>query len=299
MSTSSRKLTPSRRARLRARRLAIVVVLLAATRSAQANDEIVRAPGAPPRTSVPEPISKDLSRQYFFLHDNNYFALQANDGWPAPAKFQLSLRFEVLSFGDTHNVALNLAYTQTAFWDVFAVRQSSPFVEIDYRPELFVSYRPRREVRYRELQVGVQHQSNGLGEVRGIDQTADSREWNYVFAEARWGVERDASPREAWFYFTPGVRAWIPFGASDDLVNYQGYVALFADVDLRVPDRPELGRWSARFTARQHNVEADLFYPLLARVRCWLYGQLFVGKAERLITAAESVSHLYFGIGFQ
>jgi len=216
------------------------------TTDAEDRGEIIRAPGAPPRTPIPEPVSKYLSRQYFFLHD-----------------------------------------------------KSSPFIENDYRPELFFSYRPRTEIRYRELQVGLQHQSNGLGEVGGVDQTADSREWNYVFGEARWGIQRDRSPREAWFYFTPGIRAWIPFAVSNDLVRYEGYFAAFADVDLRIPNHPDIGRVSARLIVRQHNIEANVLYPILARVRCWLFGQLFLGKAERLITAPDSVAHLYFGIGFQ
>jgi outer membrane phospholipase A len=145
----------------------------------------------------------------------------------------------------------------------------------------------------------VQHQSNGLGEVQGVNLTPDSREWNYVFGEARWGIERDTSPRQAWFYVTPGIRAWIPFGATNDLVRYEGYFAVFADVDMRIPDHPNLGRLSSRIIVRQHNVEADLFYPLVARVRCWLFAQFFDGQAERLITAPESVTHLYFGLGFQ
>ena len=262
--------------------------------------EIIRAPGAPARTPVPEPVGKDLSRQYFFLHDNNYFALSANQGWPPQVKFQVSIRFEMLSFGDeTNNVAVNFAYTQTSFWDLFAFDKSSPFIENDYRPELFVSYRPHREARYRELQLGLQHQSNGLGQVGTVDQTPDSREWNYFFAEARWGIERDTSPREAWFYLTPGIRGWIPFAVSNDLIRYEGYFAAFADVDMRIPDHPEFGRLSARFTVRQHNFEADVFYPIMARVRCWLFGQIFEGQAERLITAPDSVTHLYFGIGFQ
>jgi outer membrane phospholipase A len=280
--------------------LGVLGALVLSPRPARAQNEITRAPGAPARTPIPEPVNAELSGQYFFLHDNNYFALLANDGWPPQAKFQISIRYEVLSFGgDTHNVAFNVAYTQTSFWDIFAISQSSPFIENDYRPELFFSYRPRRDVRYREVQVGVQHQSNGLGEVEGVDLTPESREWNYVFAEARWGIERGTSPGETWFYATPGIRAWIPFGATNDLVRYEGYFAAFADVDLRIPDHPGLGRFSGRFTVRQHNFEIDLFYPILARVRCWLFSQLFVGQAERLITAPESVTHLYFGLGFQ
>jgi hypothetical protein len=132
-----------------------------------------------------------------------------------------------------------------------------------------------------------------------VDLTAESREWNYVFAEARWGIERQTSPRQAWFYATPGIRGWIPFGATNDLVRYEGYFAAFADIDLRVPDHPEYGRLSTRLTVRQHNLEANIFYPILARVRCWLVLQFFTGQAERLITAADSVTHFYLGVGFQ
>jgi outer membrane phospholipase A len=261
--------------------------------------EIPRAPGAPARTPIPEPSTGEGARQYFFLHDNNYFSLLANDGWPPQAKFQISIRFEVVSLRERENFALNFAFTQTSFWDVFNLAQSSPFIENDYRPEVFVSFRPDRELRYREVQLGAQHQSNGLGMTGAIDQTPESREWNYVFAEARWGLIRDKSARETWLYVTPGLRAWIPFGVTDGLPQYEGYFAAFADFDLRIPEHPGLGRLSLRAIVRQHNFEIHAFYPVLARVRCWLYSQLFVGEGERLITAPQSVTHLYFGLGFQ
>jgi outer membrane phospholipase A len=260
---------------------------------------MVRAPGAPPHTPIPEPATGAEARQYFFLHDNNYFSLLANGGWPPQAKFQISVRFEVVSFRETDNFALNFAFTQTSFWDLLNVSQSSPFIENDYRPELFLSFRPHRETRHRELQLGVQHQSNGLGTTDAADQSAQSREWNYVFAEARWGLVRDKPPQDTWLYLTPGLRAWIPFGTTDGLPQYEGYFAALADLDLRIPDHPYLGRLSLRLTVRQHNFEIDAFYPILASARCWLFGQLFYGQAERLITAPESVTHAYAGLGFQ
>lgn len=266
--------------------------------------EMVRAPGSPARTAIPERVTGNISRQYFFLHDDNYFALQANGSWPPRVKFQVSLRFEMLSFGDSPNVALSFSYTQKSFWDLFAFDRSSPFVENDYRPELFVSIRPDEKVRYREIQIGVQHESNGLGNDGGVNQTANSRSWNYLFADARWGFTRD-DPRKAWFYLTPGLRAWIPFGfdaadnAGYDLRKYEGYVAGILDVDLRIPDHPSFGRLSARFIVREHNQQADLFYPFYGKVRCWLFGQFFHGQAERLITVANDVSAIYVGLGFQ
>jgi outer membrane phospholipase A len=266
--------------------------------------EIVRAPGAPPRTAIPERVSTSPSRQYFFLHDDNYFTVQANGSWPPRVKFQVSLRFEMISLGNDRNLALNFAYTQTSFWDLFAFDRSSPFVENDYRPELFVSFRPWENVRYREIQLGVQHQSNGLGNDGMVDQTTDSRSWNYVFVDARWGLARD-DPRKAWFYVTPGFRAWLPFGfnTADNngykLTDYEGYLAGILDVDVLVPNHPNFGRLSARFVVRQHNEQADVFYPLYGKIRCWLFGQFFHGQAERLITVADRVSAVYLGLGFQ
>jgi outer membrane phospholipase A len=264
--------------------------------------EMVRAPGAPARTTVPERVSASTSRQYFFLHDDNYFALQANGSWPPRVKFQVSLRFEMIDF--CQHFALNVAYTQTSFWDLFAFDRSSPFVENDYRPEAFLSFRPWENVRYRELQLGAQHQSNGLGNDGLYNQTTNSRSWNYVFLDARWGLKRH-DPHQAWFFLTPGARVWYPFGFTDadnngyDLRKYEGYVAGMLDVDLRIPDHPNFGRLSARFVVREHNQQADLFYPIYGKVRCWLFGQFFHGQAERLITVADTVSSLYLGLGFQ
>jgi outer membrane phospholipase A len=267
--------------------------------SPAATEGLVRAPGAPPRTAVPERVGGDPSQQYFFLHDDNFFSLQANGGWPPRVKFQVSVRFEMVSLRETDNVAVNFAYTQKAFWDLFAFDRSSPFVENDYRPELFLSLRPHREQRYREFQLGVQHESNGLGNDGAVDQTPDSRSWNYVFGEARWGLTRAKSPGDTWFYLTPGIRAWVPFGVSNDLTRYEGYLKIFLDVDFRIPEHPNWGRFSARLTAREHNLQADVFYPIFSKVRCWLFGQVFYGEAERLITAPDSVTHVYAGIGFQ
>jgi outer membrane phospholipase A len=266
--------------------------------------EMVRAPGAPARTPIPEKVSSSVDRQYFFLHDDNYFALHLNDGWPPTVKFQVSIRFEMIDIGE--HFALNGAYTQTSFWDLFDAlgSQSSPFIENDYRPEGFFSFRPWGNIRYREFQLGLQHQSNGLGNDGTYNQTPRSRSWNYVFVDGRWGIGRD-NPREAWLFVTPGVRAWYPVWTTDadnngyHIQSYEGYVAGMLDVDLRIPDHPNLGRLSARFVVRQHNQQADLFYPIAGKVRCWIFGQYFHGQAERLITVADTVSAFYLGIGFQ
>jgi len=265
--------------------------------------QMVRPMAEPPRTSIPETVSGDLSSQYFFLHDDNYFAFQVNGGSPPRAKFQLSIRFEMISLGDTHNVALNFAYTQKSFWDMLDFARSSPFVESDYHPELFVSYRPHREVRYREAQLGCQHESNGLGAIGDVDQTPDSREWNSCFVQGRWGFARDPA-HEPWLFPALGVRLWLPFWSDQPVVNAVGYGQIFLDLDLSIPNHLAFGRFSTRVTLREHSVQDDLLYAILpvatsGRIRTWLFAQVFYGRGERLITAGEMVTHVYAGLGFQ
>jgi phospholipase A1/A2 len=278
--------------------------LFAAVEQTPVVEPLVRAPGAPPRTAIDEPVATTAQAQYFFLHDDNFFAAQANGGWPARVKFQVSLRFEALSLGgEEHNFALNFAYTQKSFWDLFDTNASEPIVENNYRPEGFLSYRPRRPERFREVQVGIQHESNGLGVVGSVDNKMLSRGWNYVFADARWGLPGvpQANP---WVFLTPGLRLWIPFDASDGLVDGLGYFQAYADLDVRVPFLPTAARVSMRFKVQRHSFQSDLTYPVAAlltggRVRMWFFFQYFHGRGERLLTAGASEDHLYGGFGFQ
>jgi phospholipase A1 len=266
---------------------------------------MVRAPGSPPRTAINEPIGLGAATQYFFLHEDNFFGVEARGADPARVKFQFSFRFEVASWNDIHNIAINIAFTQRSFWDLFDWEHSAPFIETDYRPELFVSWRPRRLERFREVQLGVMHESNGLGEVGVVDQTMDSRSWNSVFVEGRWGISRSTSAGEPWVYVTPGLRLWKSFAVSSpELRDAIGWFYGFLDVDLRIPSWPKISRVSARLKVHRHAVEVDAYYPVFAltfpgKVRTWFFAQLFSGQGERLITFDENATHVYAGLAFQ
>jgi outer membrane phospholipase A len=86
---------------------------------------------------------------------------------------------------------LYLAYTQTMFWDLFD--QSSPFSEINYRPELFWRFQSgyilANDVSvpvFEFFQVGWEHNSNGL------DGTV-SRGWDRVYGMLELKVGRGFS----------------------------------------------------------------------------------------------------------
>ncbi len=291
----------------------VALLLLAAPRGGRAAEPsdagsdasspaLLRAPGAPPKTAIDEPIGTASDSQYFFLHDQNYFALLTNKGSPPLVKFQVSLRFEILSFRTFDNWGFSVAYTQKSFWDLFNWGASSPFVESNYKPEGFFFYRPQRLERFREAQLGVQHESNGLGEIGGVNQAAASRGWNAVFLESRFGFRR-ARASEAWFFVTPGLRLWMPFAVSPQLDGKVGHVVAWVDVDFWNRNY-KYARVTGRLKLTEHNIEADLHYPLLSlifrrEVNAWFYVQGFYGEAERLLAAGDTVGRVYAGISFE
>jgi hypothetical protein len=280
-----------------------VFCALGPARLAEGQEELVRPASTPARTAIPERTSGDLNSQYFFLHDDNYLAVQLNGGSPPRTKFQLSVRFEMISFFDFNNVALNFAYTQTSFWDALDFAHSSPFIESDYHPELFFSYRRYRDVRYREAQLGCQHESNGLGAVGNIDQTQDSRSWNSCFVQGKWGFTRDPAG-DPWFFPTIGARVWKSFWSDQPVTDAVGWFQVFLDLDLSIPNHLRFGRFSNRLTVREHSIQDNLLYAILpvatsGRIRTWVFGQIYYGEAERLIPAGDKVMHIYAGLGFQ
>lgn len=111
---------------------------------------------------------------------------------PAPAeennyrdyatKLQISLRTKVAEGLLLPGADLWFAYTQRSQWQVWNPQDSRPFRNTDYQPEaIYVIPVPERWAalsgswRWRLLQVGLTHQSNGQSEPL-------SRSWNRVFA---------------------------------------------------------------------------------------------------------------------
>jgi outer membrane phospholipase A len=224
-------------------------------------EHLVRSTASPPTTAVPDQVRGDEESQYFLLHELNYFAARVNEGAPPEVKFQVSVRFKMLRLGEHKQHAVNFAYSQTTYWDLFDTKNSEPVRELNYRPEFFYSYQGH-EQRYREVQVGYLHDSNGLGVLPQADQSLYSRGWNTFFAQGRWGLSR-AGATEPWFYPSLGLRLWWPFYYSKDLEKHMGYGELSFDVDLSVPHHPRIGRLTNRLIVHRRSVEEDLLYPIV------------------------------------
>ena len=95
------------------------------------------------------------------------------------AKFQLSVKADI---GDQRNVdflgirtfRLWGAYTQQSFWQVFNIRNSSPFRETNYEPELIATLGTGRPSGLKLINIGWVHQSNG-------SPLPESRSWNRIY----------------------------------------------------------------------------------------------------------------------
>lgn len=97
----------------------------------------------------------------------------------AEIKFQLSFKADI---GDQRNIdflgiktfRLWGAYTQQSFWQVFNTRNSSPFRETVYEPELIATLGTGQPSGLKLINLGWVHQSNGR-------PLPESRSWNRIY----------------------------------------------------------------------------------------------------------------------
>jgi len=192
---------------------------------------------------------------------------------PVEAKFQLSFKAKLLEsvFGD--NGDLWFGYTQQSNWQVYDKGDSAPFRESVYEPEVMAVWRTDIEVlglRWRMLNIGLNHQSNGKSEPA-------SRSWNRVYAE--FGLEGQD--------FALLVKPWFRIPeeeGNDDNRDIQDYIG-----------RGEvLGIWKRggnvlslglRHSLRTHPSRGAATFDWSFPIRGYLMGhlQLFTGYGETLI----------------
>lgn len=198
------------------------------------------------------------------------------------AKFQLSFKFLVASFSD--ELSLWGAYTQQSHWQVYTPQASRPFRETNYEPELFLAWRPDREVlglRWRLLTAGINHQSNG-------QSVPLSRSWNRFVVQA--GFERGA--------FQLILRPWVRLREkpeeddNPDIERFLGHGEALAAWRLGGHTLATLARWNP--ATGKGAVQASWSFPLQRRLKG--YVQVFNGYGESL--ADYNWRQTTAGVGF-
>jgi phospholipase A1 len=100
------------------------------------------------------------------------------------AKFQFSFKGEIMRYRTIHflnfsDFRLWGAYTQQSNWQAFNTRNSSPFRETNYEPELIATFGTGNREGLKLVNIGLEHQSNG-------QSLPLSRSWNRLYLQGGW-----------------------------------------------------------------------------------------------------------------
>ena len=200
-------------------------------------------------------------------------------------KFQFSFKLKAAEDIAHTGTDLWFGYTQQSHWQFYNPAMSRPFRETNYEPEVMVvipTNRPFLGMRWRFLNLGLVHQSNGQSDPL-------SRSWNRVYAQ--FGFERGG--------FALLVRPWWRLSenpANDDnpdIVHYMGHgdlVAIYQRGDHTVS---ALVRDNFDRADHRGAVQIDWSFRFVGNLKG--YVQFFSGYGESLID--YNYRQNTFGIG--
>lgn len=162
-------------------------------------------------------------------------------------------------------LALNFAYTQLMYWQVYA--KSQYFRETNYEPELFVEnyFNP-----YVAMQLGVSHQSNGRGGYL-------ERSWNRAYVQLKFSGKDWLTMLRGWTLMAEDESSNLH---NPDIAYYLGYENIlfaykFGDLKTSIEAQNIESGFKRGF------VQATVSYPILKSIS--LYAQFFNGYGQSLI----------------
>ena len=209
---------------------------------------------------------------YTWTSDLNKEAIRSYD-WAENArkdevKFQLSLAFPLWRGILGENSLLGASYTQKSWWQLSNNKESAPFRETNYEPQLFLGFATDYSFAgwtLRDVEMGYNHDSNGRS-----DPT--SRSWNRLYTRlmaqnGNWLVE---------------VKPWYVIGSTDDnpdITKYMGYYRL--KVGYQLGDAILSAQGQYNWNTGYGGAELGVSYPITKHVR--VYTQVYSGYGESLI----------------
>jgi phospholipase A1 len=194
-------------------------------------------------------------------------------------KFQVSVLFPIVQGIFNDRTDLNVAYTQTSWWQLFSDKgiSSAPFRETNYMPELFLRHHPRTDLPFggklSVVDLALVHQSNGRSDPL-------SRSWNRVIGRAILDYGELGIEFQAWYR--------LPEDREDDdnpdTEDYYGYG------DIRASWAPNRNTFGVMFRPgkKESGLELSWSYPLTDRVR--IFAQWWYGYGESMIDYDRKVN---------
>lgn len=210
-------------------------------------------------------------------------------------KFQLSFKADIGSQKNVNFMGLKTmrvwgAYTQQSIWQVLNTRNSSPFRETNYEPELIASFGTSNASGLKLVNLGWVHQSNG-------HRAPESRSWNRLYLQGGW----------EWGNTSLMARGWwrIPENPlKDDNPDITAYVGR-ADLVARwePADKSQaltvLLRNNLSLPTNRGFMQVDWAIPVAMGNSARLHAQLTSGFGESLIDYNHRQTTLGFGFSFR
>ncbi|MDX5337200.1 MULTISPECIES: phospholipase A [Marinobacter] len=201
------------------------------------------------------------------------------------AKYQISFKIPLLTGIFDDRTTFWFGYTQQSYWQVYNTKDSAPFRETNYEPEIFFRHRLNWDIgpgTLSAVSLGFNHQSNGQSEPR-------SRSWNRITGAAAYSYDR-------WLFM---VHPWyrLPESSSDDdnsdIEKYLGYGSYHAVYKLTEDRTFSLKLLNNMRSTNRTSVEFGYSFPMGDTLKGFF--QYYNGYGESLIDYNERIER--FGVG--
>lgn len=226
----------------------------------------------------------------FSLHKQNYiipltWTNHASHAEDAELKFQISIKQEI------GGINLFIAYTQKSFWRILDDKDSRPFRETNYNPEIFyrLSFSPSKYFIY-GADAGYEHESNGARE-------PVSRSWDRIYIKPFIEYKTFKTILKIWYRLPEDEKDYAedPHGDENpDIDDYYGYGEL--TMKYQFPNDhliSAIGRWN--FKTEKGGGQFDYSLPFPGKNIFFLV-QAWTGYGESLIDYNKAITRYGMGI---
>lgn len=201
------------------------------------------------------------------------------------AKYQISFKVPLLTGVLDGPLTFWFGYTQVSFWQVYNTKNSSPFRETNYEPELFFRYQtdyPIGPGTLNGISLGINHQSNGRS-------NPQSRSWNRILASSAYSYDR-------WlFVVSPWYR--LPEKRQDDNPDIEKYIGYADYLAVYKWDENKTLSLKLRNNLRADNktsVQIGYSFPMGGKLKGYI--QYYNGYGESLIDYNVRIHRIGIGV---
>lgn len=209
------------------------------------------------------------------------------DGKHTEVQFQISAKQRLFGYN------LYFGYTQKSMWQLYNKKDSAPFRETDYNPEVFYRWTPDPAVwKHWGADIGFEHESNGK-------ELPDSRSWNRIYIAPFQARGHHLAYFKFWYKLPERERTDPNDAEADDnpdIDRYMGYGELHFQRQfgrqqqawLMLRGNPASGRGAVQLNYSWPSQDDSFFYC----VNVWH------GYGETLIDYNTSITRLGVGVMF-